>query len=499
MDLTNIKSVGIIGAGVAGLSTAKALLGEGLTCTVFERSSVLGGVWAGGYSNFSVQVQRELYEFPDRPLPESGPDFTPGEIMRDYLEDYAKHFGVWPHIRFRATVEALQKRTGGRPGWRIAYQQSGAGHHEEFDLVVVCLGLYSQVPHIPGYPGQERFRGEILHISELATREMLKGKKVAVVGFGKSATDAALESAAVAFQTAIVFRKLHWPVPPKLLGVLPFKWVMLNRLTSTLIPLYYEPSPLERAVHIAGRPLVWLWWRLVELLLIFQCGLWSRFGARPSLVPSVPVEIDTFGESTMLPRPEFYRLVRKGVIQPHRSGVSEFTPTGILLQNGEHVETDVVILATGWKTEYGFLPETVRSRLHFEEDGLYLYRQMVHPDVGHLAFIGYATTISSILTYNLQARWLAELIGGTFRSPSREEMLRDIEVMKTWKRRWMPFSRARGARLLLHMLHYHDQLLRDLGVSRLRKQGFFAPFKEVFAPYQPSDYRAVISGMERGE
>jgi dimethylaniline monooxygenase (N-oxide forming) len=134
MDLTKVKGVGIIGAGVAGLSTAKMLLAEGLTCTVFERGSDLGGVWAAGYSNFSVQVQRELYEFPDWPLPGSGPEFTPGEMMRDYLEGYAKHFGVWPHIRFRATVEELRERSGGRPGWAIAYHQSGTIHYEEFDL-----------------------------------------------------------------------------------------------------------------------------------------------------------------------------------------------------------------------------------------------------------------------------------------------------------------------------------------------------------------------------
>lgn len=56
----------------------------------------------------------------------------------------------------------------------------------------------------------------------------------------------------------------------------------------------------------------------------------------------------------------------------------------------------------------------------------------------------------------------------------------------------MPPSKGRAARLLLHMLHYHDELLEDVGVSPCRKRGVLAPFKEVFAPYQPSDYRDVI-------
>lgn len=499
MDLTQVKKVGIVGAGVAGLSTAKLLLAEGLRCTVFERSSVFGGVWSMGYSNFRVQVQKELYEFPDWPLPEDVPNFTPGRRVQRYLEDYARHFGVWSNIRFNASVEDLRERTGEEPGWVVTYDQSGVRHQEAFDLVVVCMGLYSNIPHRPRFPGQERFKGEIIHISDLSTRDRLKDKKVVVVGFGKSATDAVLESAAVASQTTILFREPHWPVPPKLAGVLPFKWAMLNRLTSTLIPLYYRPSGLERVVHAVGKPLIWLWWRLVELLLIVQCRLGSRFGTRLSLVPTKPVEIDTFGESTMLPRPEFYHLLRKGVIRPQRSEIAEYTPTGIILKNGERLEADVVVLATGWEINYGFLSEGVQSRLHVEEDGFYLYRQMVHPDVSNLIFIGSASTISSILTYNLQARWLGELIKGHFELPLREEMLCEIEEMKAWKRQWMPFSRARGARLILHMQHYHDQLLQDFGATPLRKTGIFAPFKEIFAPYQPSDYRTIVSGAWKGQ
>lgn len=493
MDLTQIKTVGIVGAGVSGLSTARVLLAHGIRCTLFERNATLGGVWAEGYSNFGAQVQRELYEFPDWPLPGEAPDFTPGPVIQRYLEGYARHFGVWPNIRFNAGVTSLRERARKEPGWVVTYEQNGSHLEEEFDLVVVCVGLYSNTPHMPRFPGQERFQGEIMHISGLKSRDQLKDKKVTVVGYGKSATDAALESAAVASQTTIILREPHWPVPPKLAGVLPFKWAMLNRLTSTLIPLYYRPSGVERAVHTLGKPLVWLWWRIVELLLIVQCRLGSRFGTRPSLVPTVPVEVDTFGEATMLPRPEFYRFARNGLITPQRTEIAEYTPRGMSLKNGTTLEADSVVLATGWKTDYAFLSEKTRSSLGFEEDGLYLYRQMVHPDVPNLVFVGSASTILSILTYSLQARWLGELIKGSHRLPSRAAMLSEIEELKAWKRKWMPFSQSRGARLLLHMQHYHDQLLRDFGADPRRKTGIFAPFKEVFAPYQPSDYRSIVA------
>ena len=58
----------------------------------------------------------------------------------------------------------------------------------------------------------------------------------------------------------------------------------------------------------------------------------------------------------------------------------------------------------------------------------------------------------------------------------------------------MPYSDARSARLILHMLHYHDEILRDFGANPRLKSGLFAPLKEVFDPYEPNDYRAIANG-----
>ena len=498
MELTTVKSVGIIGAGVSGLLTAKTLMAQGLDCTLFERGDRLGGVWADGYLNFGVQVQKELYEFPDWPLPADTPSFTPGPIFQKYLEDYSDHFGIRPQIRFETTVESLEPRGDGRDGWTLVLSDGGGTQRADFDLVVVCVGLYSNRPNKPAFPGQDAFRGEILHISGLRSRDQLKDKRVAVLGYGKSATDAALEAAAVARETHIVFREPHWPVPRKLAGILPFKWGMLNRLTSSLIPPYQHPSRLERALHGPGKPLVWLWWRIVEILLYVQHGLGRRIDPGKSLVPGKPVDVDSFGESTMVPRPELYRAIRRSRITAHRSEIAGYTEGGVTLKSGRQIDVDLVVLGTGWQTDYGFLSEPVLDALAAEEDGFYLYRHMLHPDAPNLAFVGRASTICSILTYSLQARWLADIIAGKHALPPRIVMRQEIEDMKTWKRAWMPFSSARGARLILHMLHYHDELLRDFGANPLRKTGIWAPLKELIEPYQPSDYRTIVSGEWEG-
>ncbi|MEM7225623.1 MAG: NAD(P)-binding domain-containing protein [Pseudomonadota bacterium] len=489
--MESAKRVGIIGAGVAGLATAKTLLAEGHDCTLFERGDRLGGVWADGYSNFGAQVPKELYQFPDWSLPESAADFTPGPILQTYLEDYADHFGIRPHIRLRTKVLSLTQRA---EGWTVSTEGPEGPIEEDFDLVVAATGLYSETPNLPSLPGQEAFQGEVLHSAQVKTRAPLEKRRVVVVGYGKSATDIALEAAAVADEVHLVFREAHWPVPPLLAGILPFKWGMLSRMTGALFTPYLRPSPVARWMHGLGKPLVWIFWRLVELLLYFQCRLGTKIAQGRTLVPDTPVEIDCFGESTMLPRPALYRLIREGRIAAHRAEIAAFTPDGVTLSDGDHLAVDRVVFATGWTSDYGYLPQAVQKTLGEDDDGFYLYRHMLHPDLPNLVFIGRAATILSILTYCLQARWLAELLAGRHSLPGREAMQSEIAALKAWKRSWMPFSPARGARLLLHMLYYHDELLRDFGADPLRKRGWLAPFKELLAPYQPSDYRAIVAG-----
>ena len=66
-DFSNVKKVAIVGAGVAGLQTAKALRELGKEVVIFEKSANVGGVWRKNYADFGLQVPQSLYEFPDFP------------------------------------------------------------------------------------------------------------------------------------------------------------------------------------------------------------------------------------------------------------------------------------------------------------------------------------------------------------------------------------------------------------------------------------------------
>lgn len=63
---------------------------------------------------------------------------------------------------------------------------------ERFDYVIVASGHFS-VPHVPSFPGIERFPGQILHSHDFRNACQFKGMTVLVVGASYSAEDIALQ------------------------------------------------------------------------------------------------------------------------------------------------------------------------------------------------------------------------------------------------------------------------------------------------------------------
>ena len=477
----DIKKIGIIGAGVGGLIAAKTLIEEGFDCEVLERKGSLGGVWESGYHSLRLQLPKDSYEFLDWPMPESYPRYPTCDQIVSYLNAYARHFRVIKKIRFNCHVDKMQRASAGN-GWTLHCQdtKTGEGYENEYDLVVVCNGLYS-TPRVPQFPGQEKFKGRIIHSSLFRDLELAKDSRVAVIGFGKSALDRAEDAAKRADQVTLIFREAHWPVPQRFLGLVDNKW-MISRVVSAFLPMYQHPGKWERRLHKYGGGLVWCFWRFLELILRMQFRLKTA-----GVLPNRRVERDIF-TGDFVASPEIYPLIHQGAIRTEQAEVRAFTADGIELRNGVHVEADTVVLGTGWAYDSSLLPDDFESLI--DDDGLYLYRHILHPDMPGIVFVGLASTFNNSLTDHLQSRWLVSLLKGQLELPDNALMRREIDEMKEWKRRIMPEQRARGSMLQLHVLHYHDQLLRDLELDHRRKRNALA---EWCAPYLPADYREIPS------
>src|SRR6266571_8143555 len=88
------QRVCVIGAGIAGLVTAKVLREDGFDIVVLEKEATIGGVWAASrtYPGLRTNNPRESYAFSDHPYPANVADFPSAAEMRAYLQSYAERF-----------------------------------------------------------------------------------------------------------------------------------------------------------------------------------------------------------------------------------------------------------------------------------------------------------------------------------------------------------------------------------------------------------------------
>ncbi|OWM84014.1 probable flavin-containing monooxygenase 1 [Punica granatum] len=512
--------IGIIGAGISGLLACKYALSEGYTPLVFESQSTIGGVWTTPLETTLLQTPRELFQFSDFPWPaEVTEDFPPHYQVMGYIRSYADQFRLIEHVRFNSKVVQIEysgaaggeeemegRHYWGGSGeafspsakWELTVEDtvSHATEVHEVDFVILSIGRFSDVPNFPEFQpgkGPEAFRGEVVHSMDYAAMDFgsaaafVKGRRVTIVGFQKSALDIAAECSAAngaALPCTVVYRTEHWNVPDYMPWGVPIALLYLNRFSELLL---HKPGegPLQSLLATALYPVRLGISKFVESYIRWKHPL-AKFGMVPKhnflqqisscLIPTVPKK--------------FYDRVEERSIKLRKSQNIAFCSEGILL-DGESspLETDLVIFATGFRGDVKLReifksPRFAKCIAGQDDASVTLYRQCIHPRIPQLAILGFSESFSNLYTSEIRCRWLFELLDGTFKLPSIKEMEKDIEDWDSFMKRYSGNSYRRSCIGALH-IWYNDQLCMDMGRNPRRKKGFFA---ELFEPYGPLDY-----------
>lgn len=482
----------VIGAGVAGLVSAKVLKNDGFDVTVFEKDATVGGVWAPSraYAGLRTNNPRETYAFSDFPYPATSDAFPTARQVHAYLTSYAKHFGLEPHLRCSTEVVSVARRPSddenSHPGFRVTVRpvdDSGGLETHDFDFVVVCNGVFSK-PYVPRLRGRKRFAGLPIHSSEVADAEVLKEKRVVVVGGGKSALDCATVAAHEAASCTLVFRTPHWTLPRYFFGRVRVDRVLFTRLSEWLLPAYHRATRVETALRAAAAPLLGLWRRGMSRLIPRLTGMPSH------MVPETPV---TSGAPNIGIGEKFYEVVQQGWVQAKRARILAFSGKDTMqLDTGEEIDADIVIFATGWQQEVPFLdPELRRAVRH---DGhFHLFRHILPPRERRLGFIGYASSANCPLTSEVAAHWLSQWFRGELDLPDAAEMEQEIARVRAWAAEVFP-SRHEGYFIGAYVAQYVDELMRDMGLPTRRTAN---PFSEYLAPLWAERYSDVVKERKR--
>ncbi len=365
----NRYEVIIIGSGFGGIATAIKLQEAGIhDYVILERAPEPGGTWwQNTYPGAAVDVQSPLYCLKHEPY-----DWSRMFALQPEILAYTNH--LLDKHRLRNKIQCNQEVTAAtydeqKHCWQVA---TASDRLFTAPVLVNASGILSQ-PAIPDIPGRQQFQGASFHTSQWNHDFDYKGKRVAVIGTGASAVQVVPAIAPQVAQLYVLQRTPHWllPRPDR---VIP-KW---ERQLYKKVPL------VQRLVR------EWLYWKLEARMIAFkgnQAAL--RFFRNKALRyikkqvkdPALRQKLTPdfmLGCKRVLLSNDYYPALQRENVRLVTGGIERITPTGIQTKQGEHLEVDLIVWATGFHAAEDNIPYPVRGRQglllqDYWQDGAHAY------------------------------------------------------------------------------------------------------------------------------
>ena len=343
---SNYVDVLIVGAGLSGIGAACHLQREcpNKSVAILESRAAIGGTW-------------DLFRYPgirsDSDMYTLGYNFKPwnnaksiadGPSILSYINETAAEYGVDKKIRFnQKVVKASWSRE--TANWTVESKHTETGETSIItcNFLMLCSGYYSyDGGFAPDFPGAEQFQGQIIHPQKWPENLDYKNKRVVIIGSGATAVTLVPAMAETAQHVTMLQRS------PSYIVSLPAADKVANALRRFL------PNSF---VYGFTR-----WRNALTAILIYQLSqrrpeMMKRFikgQLRKALGPDF--DIDRHFTPPYNPWDQRLCLVPDGdmfiALRDKRASIvtdhiESFTPTGIKLKSGEHLDADIIVTATG--------------------------------------------------------------------------------------------------------------------------------------------------------
>jgi 4-hydroxyacetophenone monooxygenase len=365
------RKVVIIGAGVSGVCAAIKLKALGIPFVVLEKNPAVGGTWLENtYPECGVDTPNHFYSYSFAPNPDWGWYFSKQGDIRRYIEDCADRFGIREHIRCSTMVTATRYRETAQTWETELTLPDGSTEVISSDVVITAVGQLNE-PKMPDLPGMNRFVGTLIHTARWPEDLDLTGKRVALVGAGASAVQAARTIARRASSMTIFQRSPHWVTPNPdyhravsdakrwLFRHVPYYaswyrfglfWRYGDGLHSSLIVDPDWPHQ-ERSVNERNeRHRVFLTRYLREQL-----------EGRTDLIEKCLPDYPPYGKRMVIDN-EWFATLRRENVELVTESVTALTDAGIRTADGAERDFDVVVMATGFMATRMLWPLEVTGR-----------------------------------------------------------------------------------------------------------------------------------------
>ena len=333
--------MGIIGAGFGGLGLAMKLQQEGKrSFIILERAAQIGGTWRDNiYPGCACDVPSHLYSFSFEPNPHWSRSYSAQPEILNYMIACKDKYNLEEHIHYNtnfasatfeeASLTWLLTATNGQT-WRVK-------------TVASALGPLN-VPKFPPIEGRASFAGVSFHSSNWKQEVDLTNKKVGVIGTGASAIQIVPEIADKVAQLTIFQRSAPWIFPKNDHPISPAKQAI------------YEQKPFKQKLkrlkaylfmEAGGRGLF-----KDNFIRKYTQKLAEDYLQKEIQDPVLRKKLRpnyTVGCKRRLLSDNYYAALRKEQVHLETTPIQKIVPEGILDEQGQLQELDVIIYATGFK------------------------------------------------------------------------------------------------------------------------------------------------------
>ncbi|WP_339948216.1 NAD(P)/FAD-dependent oxidoreductase [uncultured Albimonas sp.] len=336
----------IVGGGQAGLALAARLEMLGVPYLVVDKHPRVGDQWRSRYKALTLHDPVWYDHMPYMPFPEFWPVFTPKDKMGDWLDSYAHalELAVWTGTE---CLGAARPPSG--EGWTVTLRREDETVTLSPTHLVMAVGN-AGFPRTPEIEGQADFAGVQMHSSQFASGEGLAGKRVIVVGANNSAHDIAADLVGHGAHPVMIQRSSTMVVQQRtvvetMLGPLFSQGAVERGLTTDRADLMLASSPFRVQEENARG----LWARVRE----DEAGFYDRLAAAGFALD--------FGEdgTGMLKYPRtasgyYFDVGACAMVMDGRiglrsgTGIARLTAGGMELEDGEVLEADMIVYATGF-------------------------------------------------------------------------------------------------------------------------------------------------------
>ncbi len=335
----------VVGGGQAGLAIAAQLTNLGVDTLIVDRAARIGDNWRKRYHALTLHNQTHVNHLPFMPFPSTWPTYIPKDKLANWFEAYAEsmELNVWTATEFEGGDydDAAQ-------AWRVTLRRADGTRRVMHPKHVVLATGISGIPNIPAIASLSNFRGQVLHSSGYHDGEAWNGKPVLVLGTGNSGHDIAQDLQASGAQVTIVQRSptLVTQIEPSAQMAYALYGEGLPTADCDLITVA-TPTVLGRKTHVA------LTEKSREMDRELLEGL-TRVGFKLDYG-----ENNTGWQFKYLTRGGGYYfnvgcsdLIASGEIKlVQYADIECFVTDGALMRDGHKVRADLIVLATGYKSQ----------------------------------------------------------------------------------------------------------------------------------------------------